>query len=87
MPSAVVIVLFCTYLIPFQEVTVVEGQTEGVPSSVRFIMLGLSQDSWARQDKEFFSNRCALPRVLSHSLGNLNQSYRGRCVRPEMQEY
>jgi hypothetical protein len=27
------------------------------------------------------------PRVLSHTLRNLNLSYRRRCVRPEMQEY
>ena len=30
--------------------------------------------------KIFFSNWCALPRVLSHSLGNLNQSYPKRTL-------
>jgi hypothetical protein len=43
MPGAVVIGLFCTYLIPIQAVTVVKGQTEGVSSSIRFKMLGPSQ--------------------------------------------
>ena len=43
MPSAVVIGLLCTYLIPIQAFTAVEGQTEGVSSSVRFAMLGPSQ--------------------------------------------
>ena len=43
MPGAVVIGLFCTYLIPIQVVTAVEGQTEGMFGSVRFTMLGPSQ--------------------------------------------
>ena len=43
MPGAVVIGLFCTYLIPIQEVIAVEGQTEGVSGSVRFAMVGPSQ--------------------------------------------
>ena len=43
MPGAVVIGLFYTYLIPIQAVTTVDGQTEGVSSSVRFTMLGPSQ--------------------------------------------
>ena len=41
MPGAVVIGLFCTYLIPIQSVTVVEGQTKGVSGLVRFTMLGV----------------------------------------------
>ena len=43
MPSAVVLGLFYTYLIPIQAVTTVEGQTEGMSGSVRFTMLGPSQ--------------------------------------------
>ena len=43
MLGAVVIDLFCTYLIPIQAVTTVEGQTKGVSDSVRFTMLGPSQ--------------------------------------------
>jgi hypothetical protein len=43
MPGAVVIGLFCTYLIPIQEVTAVEGQTEDMSGSVRFTMLEPSQ--------------------------------------------
>ena len=38
MPGAVVIGLFCTYLIPFQAVTAVEGQTE--EWRVRCVQLG-----------------------------------------------
>ena len=41
MPGAVVIGLFCTYLIPIQVVTTIE--TEGMFGSVRFTMLGPSQ--------------------------------------------
>jgi hypothetical protein len=42
MLGAAVIGLFGTYLIPIQEVTTVEGQTEGVSGLVRFTMLGPS---------------------------------------------
>ena len=42
MLGVVVIGLFYTYLIPIQAVTAVEGQTEGMSSSVRFTMLGPS---------------------------------------------
>ena len=42
MPGAVVIGLFCTYLIPIQVVTTVEGQTKGMSSLVRFTILGPS---------------------------------------------
>ena len=43
MPSAAVIGVFYTYLIPIQEVIAVEGQTEGMSGSVRFAMIGPSQ--------------------------------------------
>ena len=43
MTGAVVIGLFCTYLIPIQAVIAVEGQTEGVFGLVKFTILGPSQ--------------------------------------------
>ena len=42
MTGAVVIGLFYIYLIPFQAVIAVEGQTEGVFGSIRFTKLGPS---------------------------------------------
>ena len=77
MPGAVVIGLFCTYLIPIQAVTIVEGQPKSVSVSVRFTMLGLSR---VQQDngKCSFVNENVCTNVYDTNTIRCIQIYGGR---------